>query len=210
MSISSIGDNLQVRPVERDDQKIQNLDSEQRFDHTEVKKNLNTAIIKSQLEVNVSSGNKPMALLYKTALEAINKELEPTLGKGAIKKSFDQEIDVSPEATADRIVNGATAFFGAFKAQNSDLSDDEAINKFMEVIGSGIDKGFDEAKDILKSLSVLEGDVATNIDLTYDLVQEGLKDFVKNLAEQTQAASENVNNADNTNANDDELSASLQ
>jgi gas vesicle protein len=195
MSFPSIGDKLTVAPIERNEKADRSDTSvEQKYDSSQVKKDLNSAIIESQVKLSVSSGNKPMELLYKTALEAINKELEPTLGKGALKKSFDQLIDVTPEATAERIINGATAFLGAFKAQNKDLSDEEAMTKFMDVIGSGIDQGFDDAKDILESLSVLEGDIASNIDLTYDLVQEGLKDFVKQLAEQSQSAAEEAKN----------------
>ena len=38
-------------------------------------------------------------------------------------------------------------------------------------------RGFKDAKGILEGLSVLEGDIETNIDSTYDLVQEGLNSF---------------------------------
>ena len=49
-----------------------------------------------------------------------------------------------------------------------------------EVIGGGIDQWFKEARDILGGLKVLEGDIAGNIDKTYDLVQQGLQSFVEN------------------------------
>lgn len=77
----------------------------------------------------------------------------------------------------NRIVKGATAFYSAFKTQNSELSDDASLTEFLTVIGSGIEQGFAEAKDILNSLSVLDGDIENNIDLTYDFVQQGLADF---------------------------------
>ncbi|WP_292746763.1 DUF5610 domain-containing protein, partial [Methylophaga sp. UBA3191] len=41
-------------------------------------------------------------------------------------------------------------------------------------------QGFKEARDILGGLKVLEGDIAGNIDKTYDLVQQGLQSFVEN------------------------------
>ncbi|MFT7006275.1 MAG: hypothetical protein ACJAXJ_000783 [Colwellia sp.] len=50
----------------------------------------------------------------------------------------------------------------------------------MSIISDGIDNGFKDARDILDSLSVLDGKIATDIDSTYDLVQEGLKHFVDN------------------------------
>ncbi|MBT3719368.1 MAG: DUF5610 domain-containing protein, partial [Gammaproteobacteria bacterium] len=62
------------------------------------------------------------------------------------------------------------------------------------IIGGGIDQGFAEAREILDGLSVLEGDIATNIDATYDLVQEGLQAFIdsyreNNLEEKTEQSS---------------------
>jgi hypothetical protein len=55
-----------------------------------------------------------------------------------------------------------------------------ALNDFIELIGGGIDKGFAEARQILDGLKVLEGDIASNIDKTYELVQVGLKAFMEN------------------------------
>jgi len=80
-------------------------------------------------------------------------------------------------------VSFSTQFLGAFREQNPDLSEEESLNAFMDVIGSGIDQGFGEAKDILGGLNVLEGEVSDTIDTTYDLVQEGLQAFVDSLNE---------------------------
>ena len=105
------------------------------------------------------------------------------MGPNATQQAFDSELDVSPEATAERIVQGATAFYGAFKEQNPELSDEESLTQFMEVIGRGIDKGFEDAREILGGLNVLEGDIATNIDKTYEHVQAGLLRFVEQLSQ---------------------------
>ena len=139
------------------------------------------ASVNANIKVNDKSGksvaDNPMALLYKTAIEEINKQLEPILGKNAAQAAYESNLDVSPEATADRIVNGATAFYTAFKTQNSELSDEASLTEFLSVIGSGIEQGFKEAKDILDSLSVLDGDIESNIGFTYDFVQQGLAHF---------------------------------
>ena len=129
--------------------------------------------------MSVSSGDKPLALLYKTVLEALKEYVEPVLGENAIEDAYESGLDVSPEATADRIVTQSTAFFSAFAAQdrNKGLSEEEQVDRFLEVIGGGIDQGFKEARDILDSLGVLEGDIASNIDKTYELVQSGLEAF---------------------------------
>lgn len=145
-----------------------------------------------------SAADNPMDLLYKTAIEEINKELEPIFGKKAAQSAYEENLDVSPEATAQRIVQGSAAFYEAFKLQNVELSDEESLNEFISVISSGIDKGFEEAKDILDSLSVLEGDIEINIDLTYDFVQQGLasfkEQFLANLAESNENKTDTASN----------------
>jgi hypothetical protein len=143
------------------------------------KKSLNTAILQANADVSLSSGNNSLSLLYKTALEGINEALEAEFGPNSIEASVNSELDVSPQATADRIVSQSTGFFAAFAEQNPDLTEQEALTKFTNIISSGIDKGFSEARDILEGLSVLQGEIADNIDQTYRLVQSGLSAFIE-------------------------------
>src|SRR5690606_3381941 len=70
----------------------------------------NTAILRANEQVSLRSNNDSLSLLYKTALEGINAELEPVLGENAAQKIYDSGIDTSPEATAERIVAFATGF----------------------------------------------------------------------------------------------------
>ncbi|MDO9106228.1 MAG: DUF5610 domain-containing protein [Methylovulum sp.] len=141
---------------------------------------LNQRILQDTIDVNLSAGNKSMALLFKTALEGINKALQSEFGDNAIQKVYDSGVDVSPEATADRIVSMTTAFFDKYQTSHPELSTEDALNSFVKLIGGGIDKGFSEARNILQGLNVLNGSIASNIDSTYDLVQQGLKAFVDN------------------------------
>ena len=148
-----------------------------------IKQQFNSAIIQSSLELSVSTGNESLALIYKAAIEGINDVLEPELGSNAIQNTYDSGLDVSPEATAERIVSLSTAFFFSYQEQHPELSDEQAANKFADIIGGGIDKGFAEAREILEGLKVLEGDIAKNIDTSYDLVQQGLKAFVDSFSD---------------------------
>jgi len=174
-------------PITNIDEKVQLTQPRQSkqidaiYDHAQTKKEQNSAIVRSQMEVSLKMGNEPMALLYKTALSAINEALDPTQETKPIQTAYKNKVDVSPEATAKRIVSLATGFFHAFQQQNDDMTTDESLSKFMSVISSGIDKGFTDARDILESLSVLDGKIASDIDSTYDLVQKGLKNFVESL-----------------------------
>ncbi|MDO6488883.1 DUF5610 domain-containing protein [Colwellia sp. 6_MG-2023] len=147
------------------------------------KKQLNAAIIESTLEFSNSLGDQPLSLALKAALQGINEALQVSGVESSVEDAYESGLDFSPEATAERIVSFSTQFLGAFREQNPDLSEEESLNAFMDVIGSGIDQGFGEAKDILGGLNVLEGEVSDTIDTTYDLVQEGLQAFVDSLNE---------------------------
>ncbi|ABE56175.1 conserved hypothetical protein [Shewanella denitrificans OS217] len=145
------------------------------------KQMMNASILAAQEKVDLESGGKSMTLLYKAAIEAINKELSPTLGDNAIQKNAANNVDYSPEATAERIVSFATQFFPLHQERNSNMSLDEQLESFMGIIGGAIDQGFNEAKDILKGLQVLKGDIESGVNSTYDLVQKGLQSFRDNI-----------------------------
>jgi len=143
---------------------------------------LDAAIVSANLSLSTGDADKSLALLLKTAIEGINTELKPTLGAGAIQAAVDSGLDVSPEATAERIVSLSTAFFPTYLDANPDLDFDTALNQFVDVISGGINQGFSEAREILDGLQVLNGDIDSNINATYDLVQDKLAAFVENLS----------------------------
>ena len=152
------------------------------------KQEVNVSILTATAEVSVSTGNRPLTMLLKSAIEHLNEVLEPELGPNAIQAAVDEGVDVSPEATAQRIVSLSTGFFEAFKAQNPNEDEAVLLERFMETIGKGVEQGFKEAREILDGLQVLEGDIANNIDKTYELVQEGLKEFFGRMTESLEGA----------------------
>ncbi len=140
------------------------------------KAQLNASIVEASLTVSLKSGNDPMSVIFKTALTGINEALEADFGKDAIQNASAQ--DNSPEATANRIVSLSTGFYEAYKRQNPGQDDETSLNNFMETIKKGVEQGFKEARSILDGFKVLDGDLSTNIDKTYDLIQQGFADFV--------------------------------
>nr|AGU10764.1 hypothetical protein [uncultured organism] len=140
------------------------------------KSQLNASIIQASLTVSLNSSNEPLSLVLKTALTGINEELKGDYGDNAIQNAASQ--DNSPEGTAGRIVSLSTAFYDAFKQQHKGEDEGEVLNKFVETLQKGVDRGFKEARGILDGLKVLNGDISTNIDKTYDLVKQGFADFV--------------------------------
>ncbi|WP_426356874.1 DUF5610 domain-containing protein [Pseudocolwellia sp. HL-MZ19] len=170
MAISSISN--QTTPVEQ---------TKPSYSTADMKKESDKRIVEAQLEVSLKDGPSVMSLLFRTAIEEINKHMPTGSKESTIEKAYENNIDVSPQATAKRIISGATAFFNAYKEQNSELTETEALNQFMGVIRSGIDTGFGEARNILDGLSVLEDELASEIDATYDFVQTGLNEFSEKL-----------------------------
>lgn len=159
------------------DNKLASINSESPL--SSIKKNNDRAILASSLQVSVEAGNQPMALLFKTAIENINDVLENNgMGENSIQSAYESGLDVSPKATAERILTMSLSFFSPFQKQHPELSTEASAQLFTEVIGGGIDKGFEEARKLLDGMKVLEGDIASNIDMTYDHVQEGLTSFL--------------------------------
>ncbi len=156
----------------------------------------NAAILAAQEDVAISSGDQSLALLYRTALEAINEELAPYMGNNAVQNSVATGMDYSPEATAGRIVDFATQFFSVYQQQNRGLAFEDQLNGFMNIIGGAIDQGFGEAKDILDRLQVLNGDVAAGVDETYQHVQSGLQAFYERMLPPKDSETETTNSTD--------------
>lgn len=138
---------------------------------------LNAQIVSTSAEFQSSAVGQPQALLFHSAVEKLNELLLPELGENAVQQAADSGIDFSPEATAERIVGFATGFLPLFLDTHANEDPQAALDEFMQIIRDAIEQGFAEAREILDGLSVLEGDIAANIDTTFELVLEGLERF---------------------------------
>jgi hypothetical protein len=141
----------------------------------------NKVILEANYSVSLSSKDNPNSTLFKRAIDAINKELEPTLGKNAAQKAYDSDMDFSPEATAERIVGFATAFFPLYQQNHQGEGLEQQLDDFLDLVGGGAEKGFGEAKDILTGLDVFNGEVEENANATYDLIVSGFDKFKQNV-----------------------------
>lgn len=144
-----------------------------------------------------------MKVNYQSAIEAINEKLRADLGldpetadpvsQNKLQEQGGMEY-WTPENTAKRIVEGATAFLGGFQAANPDLQGEELMTKFMDVVGGGLIQGFAEAKGFLGDLKVFEGTVEQNYNATFELVQAGMEQFRKDFLGISDEASETQTN----------------
>ncbi len=101
----------------------------------------------------------------------------PELAAAGPEAFFNTSTDVTPEATADRIVGFALGLRGIFSRQNTELSQDEMMARFETEIRRGINEGFGHARGVLGNLDLLNPEVEDNVDATWQLVQQKLSDF---------------------------------
>jgi hypothetical protein len=79
--------------------------------------------------------------------------------------------DYSPAKVAERILG----FVGGHLARAAaDGADSEQQSKNLQQFRKGVEKGFADARKILDGLGVLNGQVAANVDDTYQRIQQGL------------------------------------
>ena len=127
-----------------------------------------------------------LRIFYKEAATAIEGALKEELGdenfslQNLIDKTSGikgQEDYWSSEKTADRIVAGATSYFISFKEQNPRLTNEEAVDKYMNLVTPALEKGMGEAVEILKGFGAFEGNVKETVELTQQLVFEKMNAF---------------------------------
>ncbi|UCX05789.1 DUF5610 domain-containing protein [Shewanella glacialimarina] len=172
-------------------QGVQSADKQANMSVSQITKRLmNGQILAAQEKVTLSSGDQSLALLYRSAIDAIDAELDLVLGENKPSKSMEVEVDYSPTATADRIVQFATGFFGLYQQQNPDGDFETQLNSFMDKISKAIDDGFGQAKAILSGLKVLQGDIVAGVDSTYEHIQSGLAKFKLDMLPSTKDAKE--------------------
>ncbi|NWF38621.1 hypothetical protein F3F96_05695 [Mariprofundus sp. NF] len=129
--------------------------------------------------MSLNAANNPTELILQAAQEKINEMFKPYLGDGAVQRAVDSGVDMSPEATAERIISFATQLIGRAENAQIDLPADEQRSReqLFNNVQVGIERGFEQARDILEGLQALNGGVKDTVDTTYSRVQEGLSNL---------------------------------
>ncbi len=152
------------------------------------KAQLNAQIMEASAKVSLSGKNEAQALFFQTAAANISGQFNfkntqvnfnfsyAQMQFGSAMENF--QTNNSAQNTAGRILNFATSFFKGYQAQNAGKPPNEIAQNFIDKVRLGFEKGFNEAKDILQSLRVFQGDTQTNIEKTYSLVQQGFDQFL--------------------------------
>lgn len=123
---------------------------------------------------------------FASLMQALQGDQQQTAQAGSTGKSQFDPKDLlasmqdyfSPENTAGRIVDFATAFFPMSEAFKKGGDTEEARAQFAETMRAAVQKGFDQAAGILGKN--LPKNVQEGIDKTHELTFKGFDDFVKN------------------------------
>lgn len=124
------------------------------------------------------SSDQSMQIVLERAMEKLRSVV--TEARAALGIPEDEQIDTSPDATANRIADFALGAFERWLNNHKGLAEDDARKQFADFIGGAIQQGISEARDILNSLNALSTDVNDNIDTTWEVIQNRLNDFVAN------------------------------
>ncbi|MGG5872937.1 DUF5610 domain-containing protein [Pseudomonas peli] len=84
--------------------------------------------------------------------------------------------DYTPEKVAGRILGFIEQRLQSEQAAGADTG---KLQKLLDQARSGVEKGFAEARKILDGMGVLQGKVASDIDDTYQKIQDGFSDLDK-------------------------------
>ena len=110
--------------------------------------------------------------------EKLNSMFQQAGMDTSVGSLLEKGMDFSPTATAQRIVDFATGFFGQFQSNNADRGGADQLDGFAALIKGAIEEGFASAQDILEGLGEIASGIQTNIDETFELTMKGIDDFV--------------------------------
>ncbi|MCB0320115.1 MAG: DUF5610 domain-containing protein [Bdellovibrionales bacterium] len=121
------------------------------------------------------TGGEALAIKTQEIIKKLNELLKEEVPGGI--ESLKPE-DFTPEATAERIVTQITSLFPAFQKQHSNLSPEESLSRFLDLVREGVDKGYTAAVGILDDLGAFEIDgVQESLEATRSLIEEKLVAF---------------------------------
>ncbi len=115
------------------------------------------------LSIGILTPKKTQAILNRELADKLEQRFKD---EGIELKGLKAE-DFTPQKVSDRIMSFVS---GRILSEQ----DSEKQQQLMQQAREGVKQGFAQARDILDSLSVLNGQVKDDVDKTYDLIQQGV------------------------------------
>jgi hypothetical protein len=139
--------------------------------------NVNLNTLSSRSSANKSIQAPSVAEARKLLNDQIIASLDKTLTQSNQTSLFELDpADFTPEKVAERILSFVGAAFS-----DIETGDKTAQLEKLEQARVGIEKGFNDAKDILEGFGVFKDEIADNANETYDLLQQGLNKIAVNI-----------------------------
>jgi len=127
---------------------------------------------------------------------SIGKQLGAKFEELGIDLSKHVDEDQSVDAVSSRIVDFATGLFGAWRAQNKELSEDELRTSFEEKIRGAIDDGYEQAAKLLGGFDEYGEDTRKLGEATIAEVHRKLDDFFAELKKKASEGGEDTSSAE--------------
>ena len=132
------------------------------------------------VEVNIQiDGEFAGRVLQDSMADKLNAAFAAAGMDTTVDSLLQSATDFSPQATAQRIVNFSTSFFGLFQQNHADEARHSQATYFAAMIKSAIEEAFASAQDILIGLGEIAPDIEVKMDETFELTMQGINSFVE-------------------------------
>ncbi len=132
------------------------------------------------VEVNIQiDGEFAGRVLQDSMADKLNAAFAAAGMDTTVDSLLQSATDFSPQATAQRIVNFSTSFFGSFKQNHADEAGESQASNFAAMIKGAIEEGFASAQDILVGLGGIAPDIQAGINETFELTMQGINSFLE-------------------------------
>ena len=159
-------------------------------------------------QILTSSGGEAARTLMVDAVE-VNIQIDVEFAGRVLQDSMEEKLNVAfaaagmdttvdsmrhsgtdflPQATAQRIVDFSTSFFGLFQQNHADEAMHSEATYFAAIIKSSIEEAFASAQDILVGLGEISPDIEVEIDETFELTMQGIDSFVEQQSQEEDEA----------------------
>lgn len=142
-----------------------------------IQNSIGSGVTQDTADAAIDDLSKSLSIKAQKIVDKLNELLKSKLPNGI--ESLSPE-EVTPEATAERIVTGAVSLFEAYARQNPNLDPEQLLKNFMSEVRKGVDSGYSDAYGTLESLGAFEfNGVKEGIEKTKGLIEEKLQAFEK-------------------------------
>jgi len=139
-------------------------------------KNVSEDRVEISLSTNMTVGTAN-GIMFDSVVEQINKALQEAGIDLTVEDAHNGKLDVSPDATAQRIVGFASGFLDAFRQNHVGEASQAQLHGFMSLTRAAIEDGFQQARLFLEGITKLSDAIEENIDQTFELTNQYLDDF---------------------------------